>query len=79
MPSSTTLPASKIWYLDPGPLRPLVDQFTDYLVNLGHTPLTVCGYDDAARHFAMWLQRSGVAIAHVDCDTCAGFANHRCR
>jgi hypothetical protein len=27
----------------------------------------------------MWLQRSGVAIAHVDCDTCAGFANHRCR
>jgi hypothetical protein len=32
MSNSTTLPASKIWYLDPGPLRPLVDQFTDHLV-----------------------------------------------
>jgi hypothetical protein len=33
MSNSTTLPAGKIWYLDPGPLRLLVDQFTDHLVN----------------------------------------------
>jgi site-specific recombinase XerD len=79
MSNSTKLPAGKIWYLDPGPLRPLVDQFTDHLVNLGHTALTVHGYGDAARHFAIWLQRSGVGIAHVDGDTCASFANHRCR
>jgi integrase/recombinase XerD len=79
MSNSTTLPASKIWYLDPGPLRLLVDQFTDHLVNLGYSALTVHGYGDAARHFAVWLRSSGVAIADVDGDTCAGFANHRCR
>jgi hypothetical protein len=48
MPSSTTPPAGKIWYLDPGPLRPLVDQFTGHLLNLGHTALTVRGYGDTA-------------------------------
>jgi len=79
MPSSTTRPAGKIRFLDPGPLRPLVDQFADHLANLGHTTLTVRGYGDAARHFAVWLQRSGVAIAHADGAVCAGFANHRCR
>jgi integrase/recombinase XerD len=79
MPSSTTLPTGEIWCLDPGPLRPLVDQFTGQLANLGHTSLTVRGYGDAARHFAVWLQRSGVAIAHIDGDICADFARHHCR
>lgn len=79
MPSSSTLSTGKTWYLDPGPLGPLVDQFADHLANLGHTALTVRGYGDAARHFAVWIQKSGVAIADVDGDACAAFASHRCR
>lgn len=79
MPSSTTIPTGQTWCLDPGPLRPLVAQFTDHLASLGHTTLTVGGYGDAARHFAVWLQQSGTAIAQVDDDTCAGFAAHQCR
>ncbi|HEY0203617.1 MAG TPA: hypothetical protein VGC15_05680 [Acetobacteraceae bacterium] len=79
MPSSTTLPADQIWCLDPGPLRPLVDQFTCHLASLGHTALTVRGYSDAARHLLVWLQRSGVAIAHVDATTCTGFVSHHCQ
>ena len=79
MPSSTTLPTGQIWCLDPGPLRPLVDQFTGHLASLGHTALTVRGYGDAARHFSVWLQRSGVAIAHVDDSTYTGFASHHCQ
>ena len=79
MPSSTTAPTGHFRRLDPGPLLPLVDQFTDHLASLGHTALTVHGYDDAARHFAAWLQQSGIAIAQVDGDTCAGFAAHPCR
>jgi len=79
MPSSTTLPTGQIGCLDPGPLRPLVDQFASHLASLGYTALTGRGYCDAARHFAVWLQRSGVALAHVDDDACASFANHHCR
>lgn len=79
MPSSTTPLTGQSWCLDPGPLLPLVARFTEHLVGLGHTALTVAGYGDAARHFAAWLQQSGSAITHVDAATCAGFANHRCR
>jgi len=79
MPSSTTTPTGQTWCLDPGSLLPLVTQFTDHLASLGHTTLTVGGYGDAARHFAVWLQHSGIAIAEVGVDTCAGFAAHPCR
>jgi site-specific recombinase XerD len=60
-------------------MRPLVDRFTGHLASLGHTDLTVQGYGDAARHFSIWLQRSSVAVARIDLDTCAAFAAHRCR
>ena len=66
MPSSTTLAKDQVWCLDPGPLRPLVEQFTSHLASLGHTALTVRGYGDAARHFAVWLHRSGVAIQSTE-------------
>lgn len=79
MPSSITLPTGQIWCLDPGPLRPLVDQFTGHLASRGHTALTVRGYGDGARHFAVWLQQPGVGIADVDGNTCVSFANHHCR
>ncbi len=62
MPSSMATLAGQTWCLDPGPLRPLVAQFTDHLASLGHTTLTVGGYGDAARHFAVWLQQSSIAI-----------------
>jgi hypothetical protein len=75
MPSSTNLPARPVWHLDPGPLRPLVDQFTGHLVSLGYAALTVQSYGDAARHFSVWLQRSGVAVARIDLDTCSAFAS----
>ena len=79
MPSSTNLPTRLIWRLDPGPMRPLVDRFTGHLASLGHTDLTVQGYGDAARDFSIWLQRSSVAVARIDLDTCAAFAAYRCR
>lgn len=79
MLSSTTAPKVQTWCLDPGPFLPFVDRFTDYLASLGHTTLTVGSYGDAARHFAVWLQQSGIAVANVDVRTCAGFADHQCR
>ena len=79
MPSSTTAFTGRTWCLDPGPMLPLVAQFTEHLASLGHTTLTVRGYNDAARHFAAWLQQSDIVVAHVDAATCAGFANHQCR
>ena len=79
MPTSTTLPMDQIWSLDPGPLRPLIDRFTDHLTSLGHTAFTVRGYNDAARHFLVWLQRSGIATVDIDGDTCTGFAGHHCQ
>lgn len=79
MPTSTTPPTDQTWHLDPGLLRPLIDRFTGHLASLGHTPFTVCGYGDAARHFAVWLLRSGLAAPDIDGDTCAGFASHQCR
>ena len=79
MQSSTKLPTGHFRHLDPGPLRPLVDQFTEYLASLGHTALTVRGYDDAACHFSVWLQQSRIGIGHAGDDTCAAFATHRCQ
>lgn len=79
MPNSTTALTGQTWCLDPGPLLPLVARFTDYLASLGHTRLTVGNYGDAARHFVVWLQRSGIAITHVDISACADFADHQCR
>lgn len=79
MPNSTTALTGQTWCLDPRPLLPLVARFTDHLASLGHTTLTVGNYGDAARHFLVWLQRSGIAVARVDVSTCGGFANHQCR
>jgi len=79
MTRSTLALIGQTWCLDPGPLLPLVAQFTDHLTSLGHTALTVRNYGGTARHFTVWLQRSCIAVADVNADTCAGFANHQCR
>jgi site-specific recombinase XerD len=52
--------------MDPGSLRTFVVEFTDHLAARGHTDLTVGSYNDAAHHFAEWLERSDIALADVD-------------
>ena len=56
MSNSITTPTNRSLFLDPGPLRPLVDQFICGLASQGHTVLTVRGYEDGARHFAAWCR-----------------------
>jgi integrase/recombinase XerD len=70
---------NQTWFLKPGALQSLVEQFTDHLASCGHTALTVRGYGDSARHFSAWLDRSGAGIGDIDSNSCQRFANHRCR
>jgi site-specific recombinase XerD len=62
-----------------GELAPLVTDFTRHLMGLGHTGLTVTGYDAAARHVAQWLTQTKVAIADIDDAVIDRFARHHCR
>ena len=71
--------APQSWCLDPGPLRPLVNQLAADLASMGHNALTVRGYGEAARHFSVGLQQSGPVIGNIDGEALAGFANHHCR
>ena len=72
-------PGAKWRRMDPRSLRAFVVEFTDHLAALGHTDLTVRGYEDAARHFAEWLERSDIALVDVDDKVVARFAGHRCK
>ena len=66
MPTSTTLPTVGIWWLDPGPLRPLVEEFTGQLANLGlYGP-----------HCA-WLWRCGAPLRRMASGV--GRCHRRCR
>ncbi|MES0003106.1 tyrosine-type recombinase/integrase [Mesorhizobium sp. M0051] len=65
--------------MDPGALRPFVEAFTSRLLSLGHTRLTVSGYEASARHFGHWLQSAKIAVAEINEDTVRRFARHRCR
>ncbi len=65
--------------MDPGVLGTSIEEFTRHLAALGHTPLTVSGYQDGARHFAEWLRRAGIAAHSVDEDVMLRFARHECR
>jgi len=78
MSSSIETLTEDFWYLDPGPLGHLVDQFTEFLSSQGHTALTVRGYENAARHFAFWLHQSGKPVSDINEDTFKAFAAHRC-
>lgn len=62
-----------------GDLAPLVKEFTHRLSNLGHTSLTVRGYEWASCHFVQWLRLSKLAVADIDDAVAARFAQHRCR
>ena len=65
--------------MDAGELAPLVTEFTCQLSELGHTSLTVSGYDAAARHLAQWLALVKVAVVDIDDVVIDRFARHRCR
>jgi integrase/recombinase XerD len=65
--------------MDPGALRAFVVEFIDHLASLGHTDLTVGGYEDSACHFGEWLERSDIALVDVDDEAVARFAGHRCK
>src|SRR5665213_539955 len=65
--------------MDAGELAPLVTEFTCHLSVLGHTSLTVSGYDAAARHLAQWLALVKVAVSDIDGAAVDRFAQHRCR
>jgi site-specific recombinase XerD len=65
--------------MNAGSLQPLIDAFTAELKDRRHTPLTISGYENSARHFADWLCRRNIDIGHVDEDVIRRFAGHRCR
>ena len=59
-------------------LSEAVENFTRHLVELGHTPLTVSGYEAGARHFGDWLLRSGISPDQIDDKVVDQFAHHQC-
>jgi integrase/recombinase XerD len=65
--------------MNAGDLLPLVAEFTQHLVDKGHTVLTVRGFGDAARHFAHWLAQSKFAVGDINSAVVGRFARHRCR
>jgi integrase/recombinase XerD len=62
-----------------GDLAPRVTEFARHMTVLGHTSLTVSGYDAAARHLAQWLTLAKIAVADIDDGVADRFARHRCR
>jgi integrase/recombinase XerD len=78
MPKQSTTSPSRRPHMDAGALRPMIKQFTDELIALGHTRLTVSGFDGSARHFADWTCRSGIAPYEIDSRTIDQFAQHTC-
>jgi hypothetical protein len=59
-------------------LRPALENFTRHLADVGHTPLTVSGYEAGARHFGEWLHRSAISPAQIDEEAVERFAHHQC-
>ena len=57
---------------------PWVAEFTQDLLDTGHTALTVRRYDAVVRHLAYWLDLAEVAVADIDETVIGRFARHRC-
>jgi site-specific recombinase XerD len=68
----------KHWFLDPGTLSSRIDQFAADLAAQRYTQLTIGNYTDAARHFAAWLDITGISVDAIDDDVVCRFANHKC-
>ena len=65
--------------MEAGDLAPWVATFADELGSLGHTPLTVRGYTDCARHFAAWIAIANIGLDEVSDGSVDRFRKHRCR
>jgi integrase/recombinase XerD len=65
--------------MNAGALGPFVESFTEHLVTLQHSRLTVAAFSDAARHFCDWLCRGGIAPSDIDEKVIQQFGHHRCR
>lgn len=61
-----------------GGLGELICMFVTHLNGLGYTQLTIKGYADSARHFAAWLNRTGIDISDVDEQIIEQFSRHDC-
>ena len=75
---SNDIPANKPRIMDAGSLAPLVAEFGHKLKALGHSHLTVMGYDASARHFGQWMMQDGIEIAEIDEAIIKRFARHHC-
>ena len=65
--------------MDAGLLQPFIEAFAAALIAGQHTPLTIAGYKDSARHFSDWLWRNKIELSRVGDDVVQRFACHRCR
>jgi site-specific recombinase XerD len=65
--------------MNAGALAPEVAAFTHRLSELGHSSLTVSGYEASARHIAQWLALTRVTVVEIDDAVIDRFARHHCR
>ena len=70
---------SRRHFMEPSDLAPFIEAFATHLYGLGYADLTVDGYRASACHFAVWLDRSDIALDRVDAQVVTDFAVHRCR
>ncbi|WP_234827198.1 hypothetical protein [Sinorhizobium meliloti] len=69
MPKSTEVLPECTQLMDPGKLRPFLEAFTSRLLNLGHTRLTVSGYEAltmALRGYLKYLATQGLCQPGLD-------------
>jgi integrase/recombinase XerD len=79
MSNSNSSPAGHRWRMDPGSLGLHIVDFTNHLIELGHTELTVLHFEGPARHFGQWLHGANIDIEHVDDNVVEQFAQHQCQ
>ena len=70
--------AGRVLPMDAGPLTPLVQEFLGPLASVGYSSFSIDFLSSSARHFAVWLRVSGIALSDVDDDVVGQFAHHQC-
>ena len=68
----------RLWALDPGALRPLIDSYIADLASRGYEAGTIHHLEHSARHFCYWLNHSGIAVSQADDSIIKRFAEHGC-
>lgn len=64
--------------MDAAWFKPLIEEFRIRLVEQGYTNLTVEGYTNPARHFAVWLGGTQADLRKIDGESVGRFARHHC-